>query len=125
MQLIDAPVGSVPILVPRRATEQRMSALARANMIRMNQAQLKRDLKSGAVCPVEVMLAPPWFAESMKVDAFLRAAPAVGPTKARRILGRAQVAPSRSLGAMTFRQRSAVARLLPPRFAASSGSMAA
>lgn len=95
-------------------TPQHLTALARANQIRLARADLKRDVRSGDVDVADVILDPPECAETMRVHELLRARHRVGTLKASTLLQRAGIHESKTLGAMTDRQRHAlVAGLLP------------
>ena len=52
---------------PERSQQQRMDALQRANHIRTQRAQLKRDLRAGVVSIDSLLLKPPAFLETAKV----------------------------------------------------------
>jgi hypothetical protein len=52
---------------------------------------------------------PPEWAATWKVADVLRAVPGMGPVKAARLLRRAQVAESKTLGGLSPRQRDALA----------------
>lgn len=99
--------------VPDRSLRQRMDALAKGNDVRTRRAQLKRDLKAGRASAATVLIDPPRFVESMKVDTLLRATPKVGPVKARKLLESARVSPSKTLGGLNARQRGELAQRLP------------
>lgn len=96
--------------IPNRTIEQRREALTRANEIRTSRAQLKRDIRAGIVSPLDVLATPPEFVESMKVWDLLLAVPKIGPGKADRALRRTQASPSKTIGGLTLRQRSELAR---------------
>lgn len=91
--------------VPDRSTEQRMTALVRANEVRMYRAEMKRRLAAGEVLLEELLDGDDPLLATMKIGAVLMALPAVGATKARDALVRARISPSKTLGGMTGRQR--------------------
>ena len=62
---------------PERSLNQRMDALARANQIRIQRAQLKRDLKAGRRSIHSLLLDPPEYVETAKVFDMLLAVPEV------------------------------------------------
>jgi ribosomal protein S13 len=101
--------------VPDRTHAQRQAALKKANEIRSYRAKLKTDLKAGQRTPAKLILQPPPLTESMKVYTLLTATPRIGQTKALAILTAAQVAPSKTLGGLSHRQRLALVRLLGSR----------
>ena len=71
---------------PERTFNQRMDALARANEIRSQRAQLKRDLKAGRHSIQQLLLDPPEYLETAKVFDMLLAVPKYGrdPAATRR-----------------------------------------
>jgi hypothetical protein len=94
--------------VPERTLQQRMDALANANVVRLARAQLKRDLKARRVSVCDVLAEPPACAETMKVLSLLLAVPKVGRTKANKILrGCVSISPSKTVGGLSPRQRGA------------------
>lgn len=80
-----------------------MSALARANEIRVARAVAKRSMT--AATAAGLLLDPPWFMETMSVVSFLAAIPKVGKVKARRMTRLARMSESKTLGGMSVRQR--------------------
>ena len=55
------------VQAPVRSLDQRMEALKRANDIRVKRAQLKKDLKSGAVSIEQILGEPPEYVSTAKV----------------------------------------------------------
>lgn len=107
---------TVHVLVPReQAHKQRMDALKRANEVRLSRAQLKRDIKARKVNPLDVLVDPPVYAEGMFIIDLLLAMPFVGRTKALGLLGRIDASPRKTVGALTARQRMAVAAFMEGR----------
>src|SRR5260370_32855507 len=96
-----------------RSLNQRMDALARANEIRIKRAQLKRDLKSGRRSIHSLLLEPPEWVETAKVFDMLLAVPKYGRVKVNKILAHCRIAPSKTIGAPSDRQRTGVISLLP------------
>ena len=82
-----------------------MRALQRANEIRIGRARLKRELASGRVRIGEVIDRPPEVATTAKVYDLLLALPSVGPAKASRSLSQCRIAPSKTFGGLSERQR--------------------
>jgi hypothetical protein len=103
---------SATITAPDRTTAQRMDALDRANMIRSARAELKRDLKARRKHLVPLLTDPPGWLGSMKILDLLLATPKVGRVKANRVLSRARVSPSKTLGGLSQRQRLELVALL-------------
>src|SRR5260370_23369688 len=97
---------------PQRSLNQRMDALQRANEIRMRRAQLKRDLKSGRRSIHELLSEPPEYLETAKVFDMLLAVPKYGRVKANKILVNCRIAPSKTIGGLSERQRSELISLL-------------
>lgn len=85
--------------------DQRLKALKRAARVRTARAQLKRDLKSGAVSLSAVLMNPHPEVLSMRVMDALIALPGIGRVKANRILNQCRISPSKTVGALSERQR--------------------
>jgi hypothetical protein len=95
--------------------EQSMRALASANRVRTARKQLKERLALGEEDARELLReVPPWLSSAEIMD-FLTWIPKVGEVKARKIVAKAMLNPSRTLSALTERQRQEVASLLPYR----------
>jgi hypothetical protein len=126
MALIDSPrcVDSPPMttatratsssssMAPQRSLNQRMDALARANQIRIKRAQLKRDLKAGRLSIHALLLDPPEYVETAKVFDMLLAVPKYGRVKVNKVLAHCRIAPSKTIGGLSERQRSELTSLL-------------
>ena len=97
---------------PERSLVQRMDALARANQIRTQRAQLKRDLKSGRLSIHALLLNPPEYVETAKVFDMLLAVPKYGRVKVNKILVSCRISPSKTIGGLSERQRSELVSLL-------------
>jgi hypothetical protein len=97
---------------PERSLHQRMDALARANEIRSQRAQLKRDLKAGRHSIHQLLLNPPEFVETAKVFDMLLAVPKYGRVKVNKILAHCRISPSKTIGGLSERQRSELVSLL-------------
>jgi hypothetical protein len=97
---------------PERSLAQRMEALQRANQIRSDRAQLKRDLKSGRMSIVELLSGPPEYLLTAKVFDMIVAVPKFGRVKANRVLTQCRISPSKTIGGLTDRQRSELVELL-------------
>ena len=61
-----------------RPPDQRLEALRKANAIRADRAQLKKDLAAGRVQIVDVLSHPPACAKSERVSVLLLAVPKYG-----------------------------------------------
>ena len=103
---------SKPVIAPERSLVQRMEALQRANDIRTRRAQLKRDLKAGRLSIHTLLLNPPEYVESAKVFDMLLAVPKYGRVKVNKILAHCRIAPSKTIGGLSERQRSELTSLL-------------
>jgi hypothetical protein len=97
---------------PPRSVAQREDALRRANAVRRQRAQLKRDVKTGRCAIQEVLRDPPAFVQTAKVADLLLALPKYGPVKVNKLLGRCRIAPTKTIGGLTDRQRTELAALL-------------
>ena len=97
---------------PERSLTQRMEALRRANDIRTRRARLKRDLKAGRESIHTLLLEPPEYLETAKVFDLLLAVPKYGRVKVNKILAHCRVAPSKTIGGLSERQRSELTSLL-------------
>jgi hypothetical protein len=89
-----------------------MDALARANEIRVKRAELKRDLKAGRHSIHKLLLDPPEYVETAKVFDMLLAVPKYGRVKVNKILAHCRIAPSKTIGGLSERQRSELVSLL-------------
>jgi hypothetical protein len=90
---------------PERSLDQRMEALKRANDIRVKRAQLKKDLKAGAVQIEGILDSPPEYVETAKVFDMLMAVPKFGRVKAARFLNQCRISQSKTVGGLSERQR--------------------
>lgn len=113
--------------VPARSTAQRADALAKANVIRSARALLKVALKARGVAALAELLrdpdsvaralvdgAPAGYVDTMRVSAALEATASIGHVKASRLLRQANVAPSKTVGGLSRRQRLELVALLAP-----------
>jgi hypothetical protein len=96
---------------PARSLDQRMEALQRANDVRVRRAQLKRDLKAGAVHIESILLNPPEFVSTAKVFDMLMAVPKFGRVKAARLLNQCRISQSKTVGGLSERQRTELVEL--------------
>ena len=100
------------IATPERSINQRLDALARANEIRSQRAQLKRDLKAGRHSIQQLLLEPPEYVETAKVFDILLAVPKYGRVKVNKILHYCRISPSKTIGGLSQRQRSELVSML-------------
>lgn len=112
--VMERPGTMVPTLsrAPERSLQQRLDALGRANVVRTKRAQLKKDLKAGRVAIYDVIAAPADWLETATVFDLLLATPKYGRVKVNKALTQCRIAPSKTLGGMTERQRDELVRLL-------------
>jgi hypothetical protein len=96
--------------VPARTPEQRAEALAKAQQTRRIKAQLRKDLKSGAIAGADVVRGARdhqvWAA--LRVSWVLEALPGVGPVRAERVMADLGIAASRRIQGLGDRQRTAL-----------------
>lgn len=97
---------------PERSLDQRMDALQRANQIRSARAQLKKDLKSGAVSIRDIIADPPDYVMTAKVYDMLLAVPKYGKVKATRFINHCRISQGKTVGGLSERQRNELVDLL-------------
>ncbi len=102
---------------PVRSPSQRMEALQKANAIRSQRAQLKKELKSGELEIVAVLKDPPEFLKTAKVMDLLLVVPKFGRVKAARVLTRCRISQAKTVGGLSERQRAELCETLEKRFA--------
>jgi hypothetical protein len=83
----------------------RFRALARANQIRVERAELKRQIAEGEVEAAAVILDPPGAAHSWPVGELLVSQRGWGAARCRRFLARSHINERRTVGELTDRQR--------------------
>jgi guanylate kinase len=98
--------------VLRRSPDQRLEALVKANEIRHDRAQLKRELAAGTLPLAQILVDPPRCASTAKLRDLLLACPGLGPTKTDRLLSRCRIAHTKTVAGITERQRTEVLNLL-------------
>jgi hypothetical protein len=90
------------------APPQHMQALRRANEVRLARAELKRRVGNGTTSVPEVILECPWQAASMTVIELLLSQRRWGTTRCSKFLAHIGMPESKTIGAMTERQRHAL-----------------
>lgn len=95
-----------------RSHIQRMDALSRANHIRTQRAQVKRDLKAGRTSIDRLLMDPPTCVETAKVFDLLLAVPRYGRVKVNKVLAGCRISPSKTIGGLSERQRTELVALL-------------
>lgn len=100
--------------LPELDPEQRRQALARAAEVRQIRAQVKQMLKTGEITVADVLeragTAEPLA--KMKVSELLEALPNIGRIRARRLMERLDIAPTRRLRGLGPRQTEALLEAL-------------
>ncbi len=93
-------------LAPERSLNQRMDALARANRDPhpAGPAQARPEGRSPSIH--SLLLDPPEYVETAKVFDMLLAVPKYGRVKVNKILAHCRIAPSKTIGGLSERQRS-------------------
>jgi guanylate kinase len=95
---------------PRRA--QRLQALAQANRVRSERAQIKAALRRGELRAGALLADPPECLEGASLAELLLAVPGVGQARLRRVLNGCRLSPAKPVGRLTARQRHALAEAL-------------
>jgi len=109
MTLAEAPLPTAP----ERSLAQRMTALETANAVRTFRAKLKKDMKAGRVHAAGVLAEPvDERVKTMKVTDLLLAVPGIGRNKATQALKWAQIAPPKTVGGISRRQRKDLLHML-------------
>lgn len=97
---------------PERSLKQRLDALETANTVRTERSVLKKDMKAGRVNVYGLIRDPPGVILTMKIWDFLMAVPKFGRVKVTKALRQCSIAPSKTMGGMTERQRNDLSRYL-------------
>lgn len=92
-----------------------MEALRKANEIRSQRAQLKKDLKVGGVDIIDVLTNAPDFLLTAKVIDLLLVVPKFGRVKATRVLTRCRISQAKTVGGLSERQRAELVETLAKR----------
>lgn len=106
-----------PFATRSRERDQAIAALTEANRVRLRRASLMRWMHAQSPAEsheraAELILEPDPVIHSMLVIKLLERVRRVGPTQAERMLTCADIAPARTVGALTPRQRAGLAALL-------------
>lgn len=102
-----SPTATIEPVAP-----QHLAALARANLVRLARAGLKRRIAEGELSVVGVLMDPPWEAAGMTVSDLLTSQRRWGATRCRKLLNPLHITETRTVGSLTERQRRALAGLL-------------
>ena len=104
--------GRSTLIPPARSYLQRVSALDRANDIRLKRAKLKLDIKARRVDIAELLMHPPEYVETMKVWDVVIALPKYGRVKVNKVLTWTEISVVKTVGGLSPRQRRALVRAL-------------
>jgi hypothetical protein len=88
------------------------SRLRQANQVRSLRAKLKQDLREGTVRLEQILATPAGYLATAQVFDLLVAVPKIGPVKAAHLLNLAQISPSKTVVALSERQRARLIELL-------------
>jgi len=91
--------------VPARSLEQRLSALRRANEIRLGRSQLKKELAAGRCRIDDLLVETPELARGAKVYDLLLAVPKLGRVRVSRVLRHCRISEAKTLAGLSERQR--------------------
>jgi len=91
-----------------RTHDQRLLALRKANDIRTSRAIIKRGLRDGLVTTSELLVHPPEYLQTMRIESLLRATPKIGPITTVKIMRQIQISPSKTVAGVSPRQREAL-----------------
>jgi hypothetical protein len=97
---------------PTTPAPQHLQALERANEIRLARAAVKRRVATGDLPAAQVVLSCPPEVEGMAVSDLLMSQHRWGRTRCRKLLAAVPLSENKRLGAMTERQRHALAEML-------------
>jgi hypothetical protein len=93
----------------------RLDALERATEVRVLRGALKVDIKEGRVAIASVLRDPPAYLHTAaQVAVIVLAVPGYGPKRVEKLLARHKVAPDKTIGALSARQRQALAAHFEP-----------
>jgi hypothetical protein len=93
---------------------QRLDALERATEVRVLRGALKVDIKEGRVAIASVLRDPPAYLHTAEVAVIVLAVPGYGPKRVEKLLARHKLAPAKTIGALSARQRQALAAHFEP-----------
>jgi chemotaxis response regulator CheB len=106
------PDGRSSSVASTRYPESRMNALRQANQVRSRRAKLKRDLREGTVRLEQILATRAGYLATAEVFDLLVAVPKIGPVKAAHLLNLAHISPSKTVVALSERQRASLIELL-------------
>jgi hypothetical protein len=94
------------------SNSQRLQALARANQIRSERAQIKATLRRGELQLGSLLADPPECLATASLAEVLLAVPGLGKARLRQLLNGCRLSPVQRLGRLTARQRLQLAQTL-------------
>ena len=106
------PDGRSSSVASTRSLESGMNALRQANQVRSLRAKLKRDLREGTVRLEQILATRPGYLATAEVFDLLVAVPKIGPVNAAHLLNLAHISPSKTVVALSERQRARLIELL-------------
>ena len=89
-----------------------MIALTQANQVRGLRAKLKQDLREGTVRLEQILATRPGYLATAEVFDLFVAVPKIGPVRAAHLLNIARIGPSKTVVALSERQRARLIELL-------------
>ena len=98
---------------PQLSPEQRTAALAKAAEARTARAELKNQLKLGAIPLPEALASTDSTVGKLKVVSLLESLPGVGKVKARRIMDEIGISDTRRVRGLGAQQREALLKTFP------------
>ena len=101
------------MVVSRRISDQRSQALGQANVIRERRAALKRRLKDGEESLATLILDPPDYLQTARIETLVMTTPGVGKVRSHNLLRDAGIPAKPTVGRLTERQRATLASKLP------------
>jgi S13-like protein len=111
--------------LPQLTEEQRKQALEKAAEARKKRAEIKQQLKTGTLTLVQILgTGTDETVGKMKVSAVLEALPGVGKVRARKIMERLEISPSRRVRGLGGKQREALLAEFNAATAATAGTAA-
>ena len=99
--------------VSRRISDQRTEALTQANSIRERRASLKRRLKDGDESLATLILDPPDYLYTARIEMLVMTTPGVGKVRSQNLLRNVGIPAKTTIGRLTERQRTMLASKLP------------
>jgi hypothetical protein len=99
--------------VSRRISHQRAEALTQANSIRERRASLKRRLRDGDESLATLILDPPDYLRTARIEMLIMTTPGVGKVRSYNLLRDVGIPAKTTIGRLSERQRTMLASKLP------------